>query len=115
MNKKGQALVEFVIILPVLVLLFFGAVDFGRIIIRKNELENLTGDVINLYKDGKSREDIDKLLKENDTSNNFELAIKDDNMIEFKLTSEIKIITPGLNKILGDNYEVSTKRVIYNE
>ena len=41
MNKKGQALVEFVIILPVIILLFFGAVDFGRIIIKTNELENL--------------------------------------------------------------------------
>ena len=36
-NEKGQALVEFIIILPVFLLLVFCVVDFGRIISLKNE------------------------------------------------------------------------------
>ena len=39
-NKKGQALVEFVIILPIFILLVFCLIDFGRIISIKNDLEN---------------------------------------------------------------------------
>ena len=36
MNKRGQALIEFVLVLPVLLLLIFAFIDFGRIIVCKN-------------------------------------------------------------------------------
>jgi Flp pilus assembly protein TadG len=39
-NKKGQALVEFAIILPVLFLLLFGIFEFGRAMYIKNTLNN---------------------------------------------------------------------------
>ncbi len=114
-NKRGQALVEFVIILPVLILLFFGAVDFGRIVIRKNELENLSSDIVGMFKNGADTAQMEDLLKENNKDNTLTITNKDDNYIEFKIKSKVKIITPGLNKILGDDYSISIKRVIYNE
>ncbi len=40
MKQKGQALVEFALILPVLVLLVFGMVEFGRAMYLKNMLNN---------------------------------------------------------------------------
>ena len=113
-SKKGQALVEFVIILPVLILLFFGAVDFGRIIIRKNELENLSSDIVSMYKEGKATSEMEELLKENNKDNTLKIT-SSDKYTEFDINSSIKIITPGLNKILGNDYIVKVKRVIYNE
>ena len=70
MNKKrGQALVEFIIILPILIMLFFGAIDFGRIILRKNELESITSDLVELYKNGSTYESLESFLKENNKKN----------------------------------------------
>lgn len=113
MNKKGQALVEFIIILPILIMLFFGAVDFGRIVIRKNELESITSDVVKLYKDGNSYEKIEDFLKENNDSNTLSIKNKDNEYVEFILQSELNFVTPGLGKILGEPYIVNSKRVIY--
>jgi Flp pilus assembly protein TadG len=39
-NQKGQALVEFAIILPLLLLLLFGIFEFGRAMFIKNTLNN---------------------------------------------------------------------------
>lgn len=116
MNKKrGQALVEFIIILPVLIMLFFGAIDFGRIILRKNELESITNDVIELYKNGSTYEDLEKFLKENNKKNTISVTNKDNKYIEFTLESEVNFITPGLGKIIGDPYKTKVSRVIYYE
>ncbi len=113
MNKKGQALVEFIIILPVLIMLFFGAIDFARIAIRKNELESITGDVVKLYKEGKTYENIESFLLENNESNSITIKNKDNKYVEFNLQSEMTFVTPGLGKILGEPYKVITKRVVY--
>ena len=52
MNRKGQALVEFVLILPVFILILFAIVDFGTILSKKNELENDSMDIVSLVKNG---------------------------------------------------------------
>ena len=115
MNKKGQALVEFIIILPILIMLFFGSVDFGRIVIRKNELESLTTDVVKMYEENSSYDEIEKFLKLNNENNTITIINKDNEYIEFYLQSKIDFITPGLNQILGKDYKVEVKRVIYYE
>ena len=38
MNKKGQALVEFILILPVLLLIIIGMIDIGNIFLSKYDL-----------------------------------------------------------------------------
>ena len=40
MNKKGQALVEFVLILPVLIFILLAFIEIARLMIMKNHLEN---------------------------------------------------------------------------
>lgn len=115
MNKRGQALVEFIIILPVLIMFFFGSVDFGRIVIRKNELENLTTDVVKMYENDESYEKIEEYLKLNNKDNTIKITNKDNYTVEFTLINKLDLITPGLGKILGSPYEVEVKRVIYYE
>ena len=58
MNRKGQALVEFVLILPIFILMLFAIVDFGMILSKKNELENISVDVTAMIKNSDNIDDI---------------------------------------------------------
>ena len=60
MNRKGQALVEFVLILPIFIMILFSIVDFGMIFNKKNELENISVDIINLLNNNNKIEEIQK-------------------------------------------------------
>ena len=63
MKNKGQALVEFIIILPVLLLLILGAIDFGNILYKEYSLENDLDYVVELIRQNKTTE-IDYYVKQ---------------------------------------------------
>lgn len=109
MNKKGQALVEFVLILPVFILMLFVIIDFGFIISKKNELENIGVDVVMMINDGKSVNEIMEIYPdvtvEVDYKNDYSLV---------KISDDIDIMAPGLNLVLGDVYKVTVERKISN-
>jgi Flp pilus assembly protein TadG len=113
LNKKGQALVEFVLILPVLVMLGLAAIDIGKIMLVKNHLENKTNDVITMLNENKSYQEIEAML-EKDKRYDIELSTSYDsnNYVTIKLVDKIKLMTPGLGLILGDPYPVSAERVL---
>ena len=46
MNKSGQALVEFVIILPIIMMIIFVIIDFSNVFYQKNHLESITNDIV---------------------------------------------------------------------
>ena len=110
MNRKGQALVEFVLILPIFIMILFSIVDFGMIFNKKNELEKISIDIINLL---------------NNNNNKIEEIQKEYPKVDIKLTNEekytiveistkVNIITPGLNRVLGNPYIVKVERKIPN-
>ena len=110
MNRKGQALIEFVLILPVFLFLIFAVYDFGMIFNKKNILENTSIDIVELYKNGKTLDEITAIYPE------LELTIISDNDYdEIKINDKVKIITPGLNRIMGNPYVVEVKRYIPHE
>lgn len=110
-NSKGQALVEFVIILPIFIFMIFSCLDLGRILYYKNSLESKMDEAITLYKSGSS----DTVIK-NTIGNDVNIEIeKSDQYINFSLNMEVDLITPGLNLILQNPYSITSKRVIYNE
>lgn len=110
MNRKGQALVEFVLILPVFILILFAIVDFGTILSKKNELENDSIDIVLLINNGTNIDAIKSKYSDLD------IDLKDaDKYTEIKITKSINIITPGLNLILGNPYKVIVERVIPND
>ena len=112
-SKKGQALVEFVIILPVTLILLFGIVDFGRIISLKSNLENLATDSVTFYSDGRTLEDIKRLLKLDD---NTTITINEQGeYTSIELKKQIKPITPGLSYIAPSVFDVKVTRVTKNE
>ena len=109
-NNKGQALVEFILILPVILAILLVLIDLGKIFNEKNTLENTSIDIIELYKNGKSIDEIkNKYLDINITTN------IEDNYITIKLKKEIEIITPGLNIFLDNPYPIEVERVVYYE
>ena len=110
MNNKGQALVEFVLILPIFIIILFTIIDFGTIINTKNTLENDSIDIVELIKKGEDIEKIKSLYK------NINITITiDNNYKRISLEESVKINTPGLNRILSNPYMVKIERVIYNE
>lgn len=111
-NNKGQALVEFVMILPVLLMLIFCIIDFGRVISLKSDLESKTDDIITFYKNDYSLDEINNTIDDKDVNINI---ITNDSYTTIKLEKKIKPITPGLSYILSDVFDVSVYRVIKNE
>ena len=110
MNRKGQALVEFVLILPVFILILFAIIDFGTILSKKNELENDSIDIVLLINNGTSIDEIKNKYS------SLDIELKDvDKYTEIKISKNINIITPGLNLILGDPYKIIVERVIPND
>lgn len=109
MNRKGQALVEFVLILPIFLLILFAIVDFGIILSNKNELENISVDVISMIRNNDSMEEI----KRNYPDLSIELD-NDTDYITVRIYKNVNIMTPGLNLVLGDPYKVLIERTIPN-
>jgi len=110
MNKKGQALVEFVLILPVFILILFVIIDFGMIISTKNSLENKSVDIVGFIKNDKSKEEIVSIYEDL----NIDIT-NENNYIKLIISKDVDIITPGLNRILEDPYLVEVERIIYND
>ena len=109
MNKKGQALVEFILILPVLLLIAMAMIDVGNIFLKKYDLN-------------KDLETVTELYKSNDTKKlgvylaNEDLTLEDESkngMITLILKKNVEISAPGLTNILGKNYEIKTTKTIY--
>ena len=109
--KKGQALVEFIIILPILLFMLLGVIDLGRIFYLRINLEEQIGEVIELDQEGKSLEEIKKVLDKD-----VEIEKKSDQeYINYTLEVKVDIITPGLNLIFDNPYNLKVSRSIFNE
>lgn len=110
-NGKGQALIEFILILPILLILTIGIFDLFNMQNQKYELSNDLDYVSELYINGKQNE-----INEYLNNKNIVMDQKiDGTFIEIRLTKKVKLITPLLNKILSNPYEISVKRSVCYE
>ena len=109
-NRKGQALVEFVLILPIILLIIFTSIDIGNLILVKNDLNNTLNDEIKLLeKKSITLKELKKDLKD------YKLEIKEeDKLINIKITKKVSWISP-ITKMVLPNYDITSKRVIPNE
>lgn len=110
-NNKGQALVEFIIILPIFLLLLISTIDFGNIYIKKMSLENDLDLVYDLYKD-KEYTKINDYITSKDISVTYEEV---DDFTNIKLEKDINVFSPVLVSILGKDYKVEVERTLYNK
>ena len=110
-NNKGQALVEFVILLPIIIMILFIVIDFAFIFYNKNSLEGVMEEVSLYQQNGKSYDEIKEIL---DTDNTIKYNYQGDKL-EIVLTKKVDLITPFASSILSDPYKITTKRVLFNE
>lgn len=112
MNKKGQALVEFVLILPVFILLVFAFIDIGKIILCKNKLESAMNDLVLMVRNNKNNGDIKKYIN-SEYDYNISFNINGGEYTKIVLNTKIDLVTPGLDKIFNENIKI--ERSILNE
>ncbi len=109
MNKRGQALVEFILVLPILLLLIFALIDFGKILVCKNHLEGVMNEVSELSDD----EITSYLRKDNDYKITYNVTY--DEYRNITLVATVDLITPGMKNILKNPYVVKVERSIVYE
>lgn len=110
MNRKGQALVEFVLILPVFIYLVFASLDVGRVILCKNHLEGIMNDVSMMVKEEKNIDEIKEFIK--DDSYKIDISITYDKYANVKLNTKLNLVTPGIKRVISENVVVE-RSVIY--
>ena len=99
MNKKGQALVEFILILPVLLLIIMAMIDIGNIFLTKYTLNNDLDIVTNLYQNNDVKNLGTYLASE-------DLTLDDkavNGITTLTIKKNIEINAPLLSNILGEN------------
>ena len=109
MNKKGQALVEFVLIFPLFLIIICTIIELGSINYQKLKLESDLDTVVNMYL---KEEDTTNYLKNNNLKMNVK---KDEDQVTLELKKKIEIVTPVLKSIYSSNYELKTERMFYDE
>ncbi|MDD5826889.1 MAG: pilus assembly protein [Bacilli bacterium] len=108
MNRRGQALVEFVLILPVFLLILFTIVDFGNFLAKKNQLETESTDIVLLLRNGKSAEEVAKSY----SKIKIEESVFEEKYNKIKISENITLINPLLYKILGNPCIVEVERIV---
>lgn len=114
-NKKGQALVEFVIILPIFIFMLLAVIDVGKIIFVQNRLENKMSQVLDLYRNQKSYDEILSSLTGDDDTIKLEIKNEENKKVTFTLKKEVTIVTPGLSLIFKNPYDVTINEVVSYE
>ena len=108
MNNKGQALVEFVLVMPIFIFIALAVFDLGNVIVKKYQLENDIDTIALMYQEDKNEDasayatKIDAKLTYNDTGNYNEIS----------LSKKVSITTPILRQTMGRYYEINTKRTV---
>lgn len=107
MNNKGQALVEFVLVLPVLLIIFMYMFDIFKIVSYKTDIENDMNVVVSLYHDSGKLNDY--LI-----SNGIEFSSStDNNLTTIRLKKSTHYAMPLVSRVLGSDIE--SERVIYEQ
>ena len=111
MKEKGQALVEFILIMPIILLVFVALIDIGNIFMQKYNLNNNLETVADLYQNDSGKELKAYIAKEEigyeENTNN--------DLTTITVKKDIKITAPGLSQVLGKNYTIEASKTIYKD
>lgn len=106
-DRKGQALVEFVIILPILLLVVISMIDFGNLLYQKYQLEQDLEYISDLY----IANDTNALEQEKQKLH--VTTIEDGSFVTLQVQKEANLASPILRRVLGDHYQIETSRKLY--
>lgn len=108
-NNKGQALVEFILVMPVFLLIIIAVIDFGNILSKKYSLENDLDTVYDMYQ-SQEYEKINSYVNNKDLKISYE---EDNEFLIINLSKDVKVTSPMLNIVLGKTYKINTSKAIY--
>lgn len=106
MGKKGQALIEFVIILPIFLIIVLSAIDFGNILLQKYKLESSLDYVITLKQSDKISE-LNTYLNEQKLTYSYN---EENNTVTLK--KKISVFAPPVKVIFSNPY-IETEGIVY--
>ena len=117
LNNKGQSLVLFIVVLPILLLILVLIIDIGRIVVLKQELDNINKIVLEYGLDNIDEDDLEdemiKLVKLNNNEIEFVNINMDDDRLYMELDMDIDGLLSGLMNI--SIFEVKSSYVGYME
>lgn len=114
MNKKGQTLALFIILIPILIGIAAFVVDTGVVFAKRVHLKDVTKMVIkDMIKKNLNEEQVRELFVKNDVDvDNMELEINNDKVI---ISNEIEVESI-FGKIIGiEDYKIKLKMVGYQK
>jgi len=111
-SKRGQALVEFVLILPIVMMILCVIIDFSMIFYKKNHLEGVLNDTVLYIQHGK---DISKLSEFVDDDKIKVTTSFDKQMLKVTLRQDVTLITPFSKTFFSNPYTITTDRMILYE
>ena len=101
-NKKGQVLVTFITMIPIILLLIGSLIEYSLITYNKHKLNSLTKSIITSCIENPQKNDIINLYNKNGIEADFNIIISDNIEIEFAYD-----IDSFLGKIIGkDHYKI---------
>ena len=109
-NNKAQALIEFILIIPILIMILLACIDFGNIYFTKNKMENLISDAVTMIENNKTYDEVYKELKKRENITKLEY-IKEKDYLRVIIEIKVDILTPGLNLALGNPHKITTERL----
>ena len=119
MNNKGQSLVIFILIIPILLGIVVLVIDAGNAIYEKNKINNVIEMVLeDGLEDGYSEEEINKLIDYNLDSGTYSVDV-DNDVINIKVSDDVDGVFSNILDIDGfhivseyDGYMENDKKVI---
>lgn len=110
-KNKGQALVEFVLILPILIMILFLIIDISKIYNKKSHLEIVLTDASNMLDNGYTIDNINSLYQKD----GIYLTIEQEGNRNVLIVKEkIDFVSPISSGIFNMK-QIESKRVLLNE
>lgn len=108
-SQKGQALIEFILVLPVFFLIVTSFIDFGTILYEKYKMNQILDTATNIFLSQGEDATRQYVSKE---KVNFDFK-KQDDIYKLSIIKSKNILTPGLNKVLGNPYQIEETKYVY--
>lgn len=113
MNKHGQTLILFVILIPIILILLATIVDIGLVMSRKIKLEEVTKSIIKAEFNNDDK--ILELFEKNKIDKNNIKITHEENKIKIVITEDVKSIFGSIIGIKKYNIKVSVNGILENE
>lgn len=125
-KKKGQALMEVALTLPIVLMLFCGMIDFGRILYTVSRLNLVAQESVRLAGLGKGDSEVIQYALDNVDSNqkstlqvsfnpqltSTELRRKSGDYVTVIISCDVPYITPFVGRILNSPFKAQTQSTI---